>query len=277
MNNGLNTDLNPGDEGYVETVALQPGDEGYVELTPSEGDELKPGDEGYVEPEPEKEPTIKELMERLDNQDTLLDKANKRTQYLQRKLTRGQTPEKIESKVKPVEGDFETNSEFVEALTDWKVDQREIKNAETRTEQSSKEREEDFFTVIDSGAEKYKDFNEVARKLPEDGGPTINESMIEAMTDCEGGLAIDVAYYLGQNVEESKRIANLSPIGAAKEIGNIEAKFSGGQKKVIPQKIKQKSATPSKPVEGKTGTDVDLKDMSTKDFISSRNAIDGVA
>jgi len=270
--------LNPGDEGYVEPT-LQPGDEGYVEPKALEpGDEgyvkLKEGDEGYVAPEPEPEPTIKELMGRLDAQDIQLDKANKRTQYLQRKMTRGQTPEKIEAKIKPDESAFETNAEFVEALTDWKVDQREITNAETRSKQNSKDREQDFFSVIDSGIEKYKDFNEVARKTPEQGGPTINENMLEAMIDCDN--VVDIAYYLGQNVKESLRISNLSPIGAAREIGKIEARFLEGGKNTTPQKIKTKTVTPSKPIEGKTKTDIDLNDQSTKDFINSRNARDGI-
>jgi len=249
---------------------------GEGEISPGEtGEEgLQPGDEGFVASEPEKEPTIKDLMDRLNQQETQIDKANKRTQYLQRKLTRGQTPEKIESKSKPDELDFETNSEFVEALTDWKVDQREITKAATRAEQSSKEREKDFFSVIDSGAEKYKDFNEVARKTPEQGGPTVNENMLEAMIDCVN--AMDIAYFLGQNVDESKRISNLSPIGAAREIGKIEAMFSGGGKHAVPQKTKTKTATPSKPIEGKTKVDLDLADLSTDDFMSARNKKFGV-
>ena len=278
MPDPIENELNPGDEGYVEPE-LQPGDEGYVEPTPGDnaGDELNPGDEGYVEPESEKEPTIKDLIGTIGELTTQVDKANKRTQYLQRKMTRGQTPEKLEpAKAKPDESDFETNAEYIEALTDYKVDQRERVNADKLTERQSKEREEDFYSVIDSGAEKYKDFNEVARKTPEQGGPTINESMLEAMTECKGDLAIDVAYYLGQNVKESVRISNLSPIGAAREIGKIEAQFSGDGKKVIPQKIKTKTTTPSKPVEGKTSTDVDLNDLSTDEFMKSRNANDGV-
>jgi hypothetical protein len=247
------------------------------ELSPEESgeEELKEGDEGYVAPEPEKEPTIKELMELVKNQGTQIDKANKRTQYLQRKLTRGHAPEKLEPpKAKPDESEFETNAEYVEALTDWKVDQREHSKAEKMTERQSKEREEDFFSVIDSGAEKYKDFNEVARKTPDDGGPTINENMLEAMMDSEN--VVDIAYYLGQNVEESVRISNLSPIGTAREIGKIEAMFSGGGKKILPQKTKTKTVTPSKPIEGKTATDVDLNDLSMDDFMKTRNAADGV-
>lgn len=238
--------------------------------------ELKEGDEGYVAPEPEKEPTIKELMELVKAQGTQIDKANKRTQFLQRKLTRGNTgPEKQEpAKAKPSESDFETNAEFVEALTDWKVDQREIAKAETRSKQSVKEREEDFFSIIETGSEKYPDFNEVARKKAEDGGPTITGSMLEAMMDCDDPR--DVAYWLGQNVEESVRISNLSPIGMAREIGKIEAMFSGGGKKPIPQKTKTKTVTPSKPVEGKTATDTDLETLSTKDFIALRNKRDRV-
>ena len=246
------------------------------EETPDEtpGEEAKPtAEEGEEKPEekPEEppEPTIKELVERLE-------KSENRVGYLTRKLSRpGQAPEKAkEPGAKPLEADFETYPEYVEALTDWKVDERDAKRTEARIKEHAERQQDEFFAVIDSGVEKYPDFNEVARKSPEDGGPTINGIMLEAMSECDN--IIDIAYHLGQNVAESQRISRLSPIAAAREIGKLEAMFSGGGPQKIPQKT-PKPITPSKPVSGKTVTDSKLEDLSTDDFMKSRNQAAGVA
>ena len=235
-------------------------------------EETKPtaveGEKPEEKPEEPPEPTIKELVERLE-------KSEKRVGYLTRKLSHpGQAPEKAkEPGAKPLEADFETYPEYVEALTDWKVDERDAKRTEARIKEHAERQQDEFFAVIDSGVEKYPDFNEVARKSPEDGGPTINGIMLEAMSECDN--IIDIAYFLGQNVPESQRISRLSPIAAAREIGKLEARFSGDGPQKIPQKT-PKPITPSKPVSGKTVADSKLEDLSTDDFMRSRNQAAGV-
>lgn len=236
------------------------------------GDDLANNDDPPPEQnlELEKEPTVKELMELVKTQGTQIEKANNRTQYLQRKFDRSSKVQTFEpEKEKPDADNYETNAEYIEAITDWKVDQRERSNAETQIKNHSKEQEADFFAVIDSGTEKYADFNEVARKLPADGGPEITSPMLEAMMECDN--PIDVAYYLGENVEESKRIARLSPIAAGREIGKIEARFEAGGVKKTPQKTTTKTIAPSSPIAGKTVTTKGLENLSTKDFMTSRN------
>jgi len=111
--------------------------------------------------------------------------------------------------------------------------------------------------------------------LPENGGPNITPAMLEAMMECDND--IDIAYHLGKNVRESHKIAALSPMGQAREIGKLEAKLSGGVTPVVPQKTKTKPVTPSSPAEGKTVSSGKLEDMSTDDFWESRNKKDGVA
>ena len=70
----------------------------------------------------------------------------------------------------------------------------------------------------------------------------------------------DIAYYLGQNIPEARRIASLSPIAAAREIGKLEARFSGP-----PQKTTTKAPVPTNPVGGKETVPKNYEDMSEDD------------
>lgn len=220
------------------------------------------------------EPTVRELMARLDTQEKEIRKSNSRTQYLQRKIDRSNRVDQTQPAAKkPDEDDFQTNAEFVEALTDWKVDQRQRAIAETMTKVDSDESANDFFAVIDSGVDRYPDFNEVARTPADKGGPTITETMLEIMQESDD--PIEIAYFFGKNVSESVRISKMSPLAAARAIGIIEAKVSGGTQRA-PQKITTRTVTPSSPVTGKTIAGQKLESMSTKDFFESRNKAFGV-
>lgn len=125
----------------------------------------------------------------------------------------------------PVEDDFEDYDKFTDALANFKAakintDQKG-KEAGEATNDAQKAAGELLKSQLDGGRDKYKDFDDVALKLPKDGGPTVTQTMLDAMQDSE--QMGDIAYHLGQNVEESARIAALSPIGQIKAIANIEA------------------------------------------------------
>ena len=79
---------------------------------------------------------------------------------------------------------------------------------------------ENYHDREETAREKYDDFEQVAYnpRVP------ITEVMAESIRASDIGP--DVAYYLGANVKEADRIARLSPILQAKEIGKIEAKLA---------------------------------------------------
>jgi hypothetical protein len=78
---------------------------------------------------------------------------------------------------------------------------------------------EQYHDREEAARDKYDDFEQVAYnpKVP------ITSVMAESIQNSEIGP--DVAYYLGTNIKEAERIARLSPILQAKEIGKIEAKL----------------------------------------------------
>jgi hypothetical protein len=78
---------------------------------------------------------------------------------------------------------------------------------------------EQYHDREEAARDKYDDFEQVAYnpKVP------ITNVMAESIQNSDIGP--DVAYYLGTNIKEAERIARLSPILQAKEIGKIEAKL----------------------------------------------------
>lgn len=95
---------------------------------------------------------------------------------------------------------------------------------------------------VTEAATRYDDFNDVITKAPEDGGPTISDAMVAGMMQVDNGP--EVAYHLGLNVEESKRIAGL-PNAARQliEIGRLAERLANPPRRARP-------APPIEPVDG---------------------------
>lgn len=164
---------------------------------------------------------------------------------------------------------FQTGAEYVDALADWKAEQkvveRESKQHQHKVRNDYAEREESFRGT-------NADYDSVVHVDPKDGGPAISDHMAAVILDSENGPAI--AYYLGKNVEESYRIWKLSPLAQAREIGKIEATLN-----VKPVAKVSSAPEPIKPVTPRATSVVrdtsdprSLKDMSPSDWIAKRNS-----
>jgi hypothetical protein len=114
---------------------------------------------------------------------------------------------------------------------------------------------------------KYDDFEQVAYnpKLP------VTETMAQTIQASDNGP--DVIYYLGSNPKEAERIARLSPLLQAREIGKIEANLGSNP----PAKKTSTAPAPIAPVTARTSgapaydtTDPrSVKAMSTSDWIEA--------
>ncbi len=113
---------------------------------------------------------------------------------------------------------FKTYDEYVEALTDWKLEEKTRIDAEARRAEEEGRR---LAERVLRAEEKYPDFRSVALN-PE---VPITPAMYSALVESEAGA--DIAYWLGKNPGEAGRIAALSPVAAVKEIGRLESRFSG--------------------------------------------------
>lgn len=96
-----------------------------------------------------------------------------------------------------------------------------------RTAEEFQQRRQQFGERVQAWAREQK-VDDVDRMFahPRDGGPVVTNEMAETIIDSDQGAAI--LNYLARNVAESKRIAVLSPLQQAREIGRIEAKLAQG-------------------------------------------------
>lgn len=131
-------------------------------------------------------------------------------------------PEQKTAEGKPTPDKFETYEEFLEALSDYKVEQRAKQFEQAENQRKANEQQkaqlDTFQERLSEARSRYTDFDEVV-------GAQIPISQAMQQTILESDKGADLAYWLGSNPEESARIAKLSPFAAAKELGKIEARF----------------------------------------------------
>ena len=133
----------------------------------------------------------------------------------EREQARKQTAQSLAPPPEPLRPDDFTNAPaYAEAMAERKaaemLAQREAEAERTATLEAYQDREEE-------ARGKYDDFEQVAYnpKL------SITDAMAQSIQASDNGP--DVLYYLGSNPKEADRIARLSPILQAKEIGKLEA------------------------------------------------------
>jgi hypothetical protein len=163
----------------------------------------------------------------------------------------------------PLKPDDFTNAQaYADAMAERKAQellaQREAEAERVAMLDAYQDREEDART-------KYDDFEQVAYnpKLP------VTETMAQTIQASEMGP--DVIYWLGSNPKEADRIARLSPLLQAREIGKIEARLGANP----PAKKTSTAPAPIAPVTARTAsapaydtTDPrSVKSMSTSEWI----------
>jgi hypothetical protein len=206
----------------------------------------------------------------------------KRLSKLERKLERQQIEQETRAKVqqeqqvqapvdipKPKESDFEVYSDYLEALSDWKVDvklrQREIEQATRAQRESQKSAQEREAArqqeLIEKGEEKYDDFEEVIKADRNEYSRAAYLAMLES------DISADLLYHLASNPEEGKRIASLPAFAQAKEIGKLEDKLLAK-----PAKKQSNAPEPIKPVtSGKASNDALSDDLPIDEWLKIRN------
>ena len=165
----------------------------------------------------------------------------------------------------PLKPDDFTNAQaYAEAMAERKAQellaQREAEAQAAAMLDAYHDREED-------ARSKYDDFEQVAYnpKLP------VTETMAQTIQASEIGP--DVIYWLGSNPKEADRIARLSPLLQAREIGKIEARLASNP----PAKKTTTAPAPIAPVTARTAsapaydtTDPrSVKNMSTSEWIEA--------
>lgn len=153
---------------------------------------------------------------------------------------------------KPDPEHFETHAEYVEALTDWKLEQREkAKSLEAEKAKVLTEQEKltqsyiERLNTFKKTAEDYEDVVSEVDDIP------LSQAIQTSIIESEVGPQI--TYELAKNRKELERIASLNPLAAAREIGKIEAKLllQSSEEKKPETKKTTKAPQPIAPVSAK--------------------------
>lgn len=136
---------------------------------------------------------------------------------------------------------------------------------EARVKESVAKSQSTFMERINAAAETDPGILE----LMEDRTLPVSQAMAEVIRESEVGPKI--LRFISDNRAEGKRIAGLSPMAAARELGRIEAKIMSAPAPTPPKRVSQapepiKSLTPS------GVTEIDLDKVPISDFMKKRNA-----
>jgi hypothetical protein len=179
------------------------------------------------------------------------------------------TPANAAPAVAPKADDFDTYEEFIDALSDWKVDQKlaareaatQAKAADNSKAEAQRVQATSMQARIAEGRDKYDDFDHVAlnQAIP------ITQDMALAVADSEVGA--DLAYYLGSHLDEAARISQMTPSAQYRAIGKLEAKL---ESRPVQTAEKSKAPTPIKPVAKGAKATIDPNSMSIDEWMEWR-------
>jgi len=155
--------------------------------------------------------------------------------------------------VQPKPDDYDDEHAYIDAQVEYRLS-LEKQETPKRQEQAGP----NFKSIVDSGKEKYKDFEAVAMS---DQNLTQQVAETVAMAD----NADDIFYHLGKNPVELERISLLSPREMAREVGRLEITVTK------PPSRTTSTPPPAKPVESAPSADVDMSKLSTDEWMRRRN------
>lgn len=144
-------------------------------------------------------------------------------------------PKPTQEDFKLADGESYDHAAYTEALTDWKAEEavrryaaEQETKAKERDAQTEKQREQAEFQKREQDfADSVEDYEEVTsiaigtlRQAPGPGSASIGQALFAS--EC----GPELLYYLGQNPDEAKRIAQLSPARAMMALGQLEARLA---------------------------------------------------
>jgi uncharacterized protein YozE (UPF0346 family) len=232
----------------------------------SEEKESKDDDESL---DGEQKPKKNGVQKRIDKLVKKNSEKDREIEYLRKELMKkgseqpqekgAEKPEVKEAKEgKPSADDFENHADYLEALTDWKLEQKE------KAKEAAK-KADDLKSNYQKAIEKHNERVGEFKKAQADYEEVISD-FIEEHGDLKFSIALEdsilasdvgpqLVYHLAKNKEELDRINALSPLAAAREIGKIEARLSK-KSQPLAEKKHSKAPRPIEPVNTGRGSSI---------------------
>ena len=229
---------------------------------PEEGDE---GDDQGGEEKPQEKPK-RSARERINELTKRAHEAEREAQRW-REAAERKTADPSE---KPNPDKFGSYDEYVEALADWKADQRVAESFKRRDAERSQAAEARAAEAkAQAWAERQSEFREATPDYDAVVGKSsvqVAPHVVDALLDSDSGP--ELAYHLAKRPETVKRINALSPLSAARELGRIEATLSSPAAPQI--KPASKAPAPITPVRSSAPAAVDLASANMDQYIAAR-------
>jgi len=223
------------------------------EASPIEGETEAPPSEG-----PKPETVDKDAYEKLQARYQYNEREKRRLERELQEREIKQEP-KREQKGKPNEDDFDSYNEYVEAVADWKAEEK-LSVLEQRAQQITEQKKlNDRKARLDDlvATETAKDPDFIQKAL-------IPTKLEDVIIDSE--YLAEIALYLGSNLDVAQKLVNMEKSAAAKEIGRIEARIEYEKKGPAPR-ANSKAPSTTKTVGGSEGPGKDPLKMSTEEYI----------
>lgn len=238
-------------------------------------DPVEPPQEGEAKPEA-KTFTQEELEKVIAKR---LAKLERKHQRELENAQRGQTPQpqpeakKAQEPGKPKPDSFESYTDYLEALTDWKADQIEAGRAKREAEKKEAEEaakvQQRWNALEEKALERYEDYDEVVDFVSMERRGLINQTIATFALDSDFGP--DLLYYLNTNPDEARKIVGLRPTRAAAELGRIEGRLEAQHQPRAESKPKTTTApAPVTPVGAKGVPAVSDDKLSDADWFAAQ-------
>lgn len=229
--------------GVTETSSAEAQDE---KLSTKEADESE-GIKEDVEDKPKKKSGIQRIKERHARE---LAEIRREIDSLKAQAPRDKREDESKPVEKPKADSFDSHEEYVEALADWKYDQRKKADDISQKEAQVKT---DFQKTVEGFQSKVKEFQKTKKDFEDVLGDVddIRMSVGVQETILSSDVGPQVMYELAKDRENYERINALSPLAAARELGRIEAHIHQRLESSNEEPKKNTSAPqPIKPVGG---------------------------
>lgn len=281
-----------------------------AKIAPEEAKETKAPEKAESEPEPaegEEKPApkprhdLQARVQQLAGERRALAAQNDELRARIERLERNQAPEREEPKPeapktlsgrpKPVLDDFATHEEWVEAVADWKADEKlaqwkadqERERFQTERQTTAQKRQEGFKAKVEGRAEDWERVDTRLLSLMRDNPPVLEleptdevgpaNFITEAITQSDDPTGF--ALFLSENEPIVADLFRSSPWELPMKLGKIEARFAKEQAKEEARETRPRTSTappPIRPLAPSAQADDDLtKEMDFDSFRKKKN------
>ena len=199
-------------------------------------------------------------------------------------------PAQADPDARPQRVHYTTDEAYQEAVLDWRVQQqvtvqlaqREVQSQQAKAAETVQTQKQRWDARYAQGAHEYDDWDTVVNNPAIRVAEPVQYAIFEAVSDPDNEAGHALLYYLGQHPDEVAKLNALSPSGAARRIGTLQAQLQGGLAQpertapVVPTPGAPRRPAPPAPVTPVSGSSpgsatVDLERMSPAEFIAYRN------